>query len=330
LIAKEQAVTDNPLVKISTIIPAFNAERTICQTVNSALEQRYEGHEIIVVNDGSSDSTLEILQSYGKKIRIVSQENGGAASARNTGVTHSNGEYVAFLDADDLWLPEKLTVMLSALARHPAASLAFSEYGLIDQCGAEYEESSIGAVASMPELMEQRPFPLTSFNDFISPSTWIIPRAIFERCGGFCESFKGAGFEDSWMLLLLREMGEFVYVPKKLSLYRRVPHPFEGADKYAPGVSTFISFVKKRYGQRGNVLIRDVKMKQCRSLLSKSAHQMNSGDKSGATQSLLRIAKLWPAYFLRSEFRERLLLPQNLKRIKDLGLSLRSISKLNR
>ncbi|MGA6973853.1 MAG: glycosyltransferase family A protein, partial [Candidatus Binatus sp.] len=135
--------------KVSTIIPAFNAERTIAETVDSALTQNFEGHEVVVVNDGSTDSTSTILERYGDKIRVVNQQNRGVAAARNTGLTHSSGDYVAFLDSDDLWLPGKLEVMTAALERNDAASLAFSEYGSIDEDGNEYSSSAFGDRAAM-------------------------------------------------------------------------------------------------------------------------------------------------------------------------------------
>jgi len=151
----------------------------------------------------------------------------------------------------------------------------------------------------------------------ILPSTWVIPRRMFERVGGFREEFRGAqGFEDSWMLLLLRELGEFVYVPEKLSLYQVGEN--ESADKYAPGLRIFTALLKERYGARGKALIRDAKSRKCRSLLSKTAHRMNNGDRLGAIRILARIARFWPAFFLTSEFRGRLFRPQNIKRLRNL------------
>jgi len=95
---------------VSTIIAAYNAARTIREMLESALSQQYDNHEIVVVNDGSTDSTSAVLERYGDKIRVVNQENKGVAAARNTGLAHSSGEYVAFLDSDDLWEPNHLVV----------------------------------------------------------------------------------------------------------------------------------------------------------------------------------------------------------------------------
>jgi glycosyltransferase involved in cell wall biosynthesis len=308
-------------MRVSTIIPAFNAERTIADAIESALTQRYDDQEIVVVNDGSTDSTPRILSSYGNNIKVVNRENGGAAAARNTGVANSTGKYLAFLDSDDLWLPGKLATMVAVLERSSSASLAFSEYGLIDQQCTEYGKSGIGDVPSMAELMNQRPFPFASFGGFIYPSTWVVPRRVFESTGGFCEAFKGAGYEDSWMLLLLRDLGEFVYVPDKLTLYR-VGYASAVADKYSAGMSIYIDLVRKRYGRQAEVIIRHVKTVHCRSLLSKTAHQMDRGDCRGAMDSLLQLAKFRPTYFLSAEFVGRLRLSQNTRRLREVATML--------
>ena len=304
---------------VSTIIPAFNAERTIAQAIESALAQRYNSHEIVVVNDGSTDATAKILERYRGRLRIVNQENRGAAAARNAGIAYSNGEYLAFLDSDDLFLPEKLAVMTAALGRNSAASLAFSEYGFMDESGTEYRESAIGSGSSMAALMKKRPFPIASLSAFIYPSTWLVPRKVLARAGGFNEAFKGAGYEDSWLLLLLRELGDFVHVPEKLTLYRTADASAV-ADKYDPGLPVFVDLVRKRYGKQGRDLIRSVKNTRCRALLSKIAHQMDRGDRAGAIHSLLRIAKFRPAYFFSSEFLTRLRLSQNRQRVRGLVL----------
>src|SRR5437660_1034224 len=105
--------------KVSTVIPTFNAKQTIADAIDSALAQEYYGQEIIVVNDGSTDSTAAILQNYSDRVRVVTQPNRGAAAARNAGVARSTGEYIAILDSDDQWLSGKLHTMVTALERNP-------------------------------------------------------------------------------------------------------------------------------------------------------------------------------------------------------------------
>jgi glycosyltransferase involved in cell wall biosynthesis len=108
-------------VKVSTIIPTYNAERTIAQAIDSTLSPDFESHEVIVVNDGSTDSTPDILDMYRDRIQVVSQPNLGPSAARNAGARHSAGKYLAFLDADYLWLPGKLKAMVPALESNPSA-----------------------------------------------------------------------------------------------------------------------------------------------------------------------------------------------------------------
>jgi glycosyltransferase involved in cell wall biosynthesis len=296
---------------VSTVIAAYNAEHTISQTLDSALSQDWDGHEVVVVNDGSTDSTAAILEKYRKRIRVVDQPNQGAAAARNAGVTHARGKYIAFLDSDDLWLPGKLSTMVPALEENPKASLAFSEYSSVSETGAEYPGSFLGHAPSLAEMMISLPPILTS--------TWVVPREMFQRSGGFCKAFRGGqGFEDSWLLLQLRELGEFVYVPERLTRYL-VLDGAESADKYSHALGTFISLVNDRYGKRGRSLVRAATSLQCRWMLSKIAHQMDRGDRFGALRTVIRIARLRPAYFIGSEFAARLFLPQNLKRVRSFG-----------
>lgn len=310
------------MIKVSTIIPAYNAERTIAQAIDSALAQDYEGHEVLVVNDGSTDATAAILGKYGSEIQVITRRNGGLSAARNAAVCRSTGKYLALLDADDIWLPGKLRTMVSALERNPLASLAFSDYSLIDNDGAECGGSALGDAPWLEQLMNERPLPVYSFPTWILPSTWVAPRRVFERLGGFCEEFKGpGGFDDAWMLLLLRELGEFVYVPERLALYR-VCESGKRGDKYGPGLAVFIALVKERYAATGKALIRNAKTSQCWHLLAKVSHQVNNGDRFGAIRTLARIAGLRPAFFLTSGFRGRLFFPHNLRRLRDLVAAL--------
>jgi hypothetical protein len=186
----------------------------------------------------------------------------------------------------------------------------------VDNNGAACCESGFGGALWLEQLMSGRFLPVFSLG--ILPSTWTIPRQVYDRTGGFCEAFKGpGGFEDHWMLLRLRELGDFVYVPEKLTLYR-APESGKSADKYAPGLPVFISLARERYCAQGKALIRNARNKQCKSLLSKVAYQMNKGDRLGAIRTLIRIATIRPAFFFGSDFRSRLVLPHNLKRVRDL------------
>lgn len=105
---------------VSCIVPTHNGERYIAQTLRSILAQTYTPREVIVVNDGSNDRTVEIAESFGEPVRVVSQPQSGPAAARNLGIVSARGEFVAFLDHDDLWLPEKLAQQMAAFDVDPS------------------------------------------------------------------------------------------------------------------------------------------------------------------------------------------------------------------
>jgi glycosyltransferase involved in cell wall biosynthesis len=116
------------LSSVSIIIPVYNNEAFVARAIDSARAQNFLDREIIVVDDGSTDSTALVLSKYGGKIHVLRQNNSGPAAARNRAVTLASGEYLAFLDADDWWPDNKLTLTLRALETHRTAVMAFSGY----------------------------------------------------------------------------------------------------------------------------------------------------------------------------------------------------------
>jgi glycosyltransferase involved in cell wall biosynthesis len=116
---------------VSVVIPAFNAARYLGEALDSVFGQTLTDLELVVVDDGSTDETPQVVQGYGSRVRYVRQPNAGVASARNRGVAESSGRYVAFLDADDVWLPGKLERQLEALAARPSARVCHSDFDLM-------------------------------------------------------------------------------------------------------------------------------------------------------------------------------------------------------
>ncbi len=122
-------------MKISAIIPAFNSAAFICDAVNSILRQSHPVDEIIVVDDGSSDGTADLISDFGNKVTCIRQENRGPSAARNRGIEQAKGDWIAFLDADDQWTPEKTEAQLAVLKRHPELRLIASDMAEIDSEG---------------------------------------------------------------------------------------------------------------------------------------------------------------------------------------------------
>jgi glycosyltransferase involved in cell wall biosynthesis len=120
---------------VSAIVPTYNRAAYICQAIDSALTQGYDNLEIIVVDDGSTDETYSLLTRYESRIKYIYQTNQGEAAARNTAIEASAGEYIALLDSDDLWLPDKLTCQLDFMLTHPEVGMVASHAIAIDHAG---------------------------------------------------------------------------------------------------------------------------------------------------------------------------------------------------
>ena len=119
---------DKQSYTVSVVIPAYNVETYIGRAIDSVLAQTRQPDEIIVVDDGSTDKTADVIKSYGSKVHYIHQENGGASVARNTGIEAARSEWIAFLDADDEWLPEKLQLQIEHLKRNPDLIWTYSNY----------------------------------------------------------------------------------------------------------------------------------------------------------------------------------------------------------
>jgi glycosyltransferase involved in cell wall biosynthesis len=177
-----------PLVSI--IIPAFNYGRFITTAVESALSQTYLPVEVIVVDDGSTDNTRELLARYGNRLKYIYQDNKGLSAARNTGIRAAKGEWIALLDADDVWHQQKLKVQLKSIA-------GWQDIGLIGS----------SCVAELPKELEPNPkVEELSVRDFVlssrfGPSGALIRRSCFEKVGLFDESLRAVEDRDMWLRL---------------------------------------------------------------------------------------------------------------------------------
>jgi len=134
----EQSNQENasrPLV--SVVIPFYNRVDWLTEAVNSVMAQTYSHYEIIVVNDGSKEDVSSFLGQYGTKINYFWQENAGPGAARNKGIAHANGKYIAFLDSDDLWISNKLEAQVDYMEKHPELTWSHCAYQTFDQNGVQ-------------------------------------------------------------------------------------------------------------------------------------------------------------------------------------------------
>jgi len=206
---------------ITVVIPAYNAERTLAETLRSVSAQSYDKLEILVVDDGSRDGTFELASDYGlsdRRIRVLRQDNGGVARARNHGIREARGPYIAPVDADDVWHPEKIERQLQALRTLPGGhGVAYNWYAAIDENGIIFGHSR--PVMHQGNIFE----PLLRENFIGNGSTPLMPRAEILRCGGYDAGLRdnGAeGCEDLKLYLALAEILPFALVPDFLTGYR--------------------------------------------------------------------------------------------------------------
>ena len=207
---------------IAVVIPAHNAQRFIAETLTAILSQTRPPDEVIVVNDGSTDSTLDELQRFRHETRIVTQPNRGAGGACTRGFAAASSDYVARCDADDLWEPTKLAWQADSLAEHPSIDVAFA--GAVNAGAVDFEAWE-GPWRPPPDqgLLDPRRFARHMYrSDCVCASTAIVRRRLFERVGGFvthhpCEDY------DYW-LRALKVGASFFYDPTPLVRYRRHSH----------------------------------------------------------------------------------------------------------
>ncbi|ARV62242.1 glycosyl transferase family A [Nostocales cyanobacterium HT-58-2] len=198
---------------ISVIIPVYNGQNTIQETINSVLQQTFHNFELIVINAGSTDSTLHIISKIqDHRIQVLSYPKANVAVNRNRGFNHAAGEFITFLDADDLWTPDKLEAQYKALVENPQAAVAYSWTHCIDKSGKFLRKCSYvnwtGDV--YPQLL---------LDDFIgSGSNVMIRRHTISTIGGFDELLSNAQDTDMWLRLAAKY--DFVVVPKPQILYR--------------------------------------------------------------------------------------------------------------
>lgn len=195
---------------ISVIIHTFNNEKFIAETVESVLRQTYNDYEIIVVDDGSEDGTRDALLPYMQKIRYHYKENGGIASAKNAGISLSNAEFIAFLDHDDLWVPDKLKIQMEHFNNNPQVGLVYAKYTSFKsdkELRTKPKKGYSGWI--FKELLSK---------SFIQTSTVIVKKECLNAVGPYDESFKLADEYD--MFLRVAKRFQCGFVDKELTRYR--------------------------------------------------------------------------------------------------------------
>lgn len=201
---------------VSVIIPNYNNARFLGQAIDSALAQTLPPREVIVVDDGSTDGSPQVLDGYGDRIRVIRQRNQGVAVARNTGAAIASGDLLAFLDSDDTWLPHKLERQVGRFAAEPTLGLVHGGYEVIDAAGAVLHRNVDGMEGWVArEMLLLRPAVVTS------GSSIVIPRQVFEFVGGFDPDRHLRPSEDFDLCFRIADRFKVGFVPDVLMRYRQ-------------------------------------------------------------------------------------------------------------
>lgn len=225
------------MVKVSVVIPTYNAEAFIKNTIESVLRQTYPDFECIVVDDGSTDSTLEVLNSISDaRIKILRQKNsGGPARPRNVGLMAAQGDYIFLLDADDIMLPEKLAISVAALDANPDADLLFSNFSSIDERGNLLDPNYLSTYDTFWQLVKVLPtsgdcifiaaeqlYASLIHLNFIGTSSVALRRASLSTFDRFNEELKNS--DDRLYWINFSKSHSAIFVNNILHQYRVQPN----------------------------------------------------------------------------------------------------------
>lgn len=226
--------------RVSIVIPAYNQADYLAEAIASSLEQTYQDYEIIVVDDGSTDETPTVAQRFSSTIRYIRQENQGLAGARNTGIRHAAGEYIALLDSDDRWSPDFLQTMMSLVEQHPEGAVYYAGWRFIDANGKDLPQapnSRVIAPAAMYRAMLK--------SNFLIPSAIVMRRSTIVAEGMFDPAFRRLQDRELWVRLLSK--GYKFIGSSACPVYYRV-HGSSLSNDPQGGVRAVLALVEKHFG----------------------------------------------------------------------------------
>jgi glycosyltransferase involved in cell wall biosynthesis len=224
------------LPTVSCIVPVYNGERYLAQALDSIFTQHHQALDVIVVDDGSTDGTAGVATSYGSRVRYIDQQNAGPAAARNRGLEAATGDFVAFLDADDLWSPDKLAVQLGRFAERPDLGYCVAHVQNFWEPELQHE-----AEAYQDQARAQ---PMAGY----VTGTLMAPRSVFQTVGSFDASL-GHGDAADWFLRADAQGAAKELLPDVL-LFRRL-HPANRSRNFAEDSrGEFLRLLKARLDRR--------------------------------------------------------------------------------
>lgn len=200
---------------VSAVIPAYNAATFVCDAIASVLSQTYRRMECVVVDDGSTDGTADLIRSrFGPKVIVIVQENAGVSAARNRAASVARGDFLAFLDADDTWLEHKTEKQVALFQKDPSLSYVYSAYWYVNE---SLDISRLAGIA--PKDLAVRNAATLTTPSINLAQTGMVKTSTFRQLGGFDERLSTSADLD--LVLRIVDSSNFEGIPEPLAMYRR-------------------------------------------------------------------------------------------------------------
>ncbi|WP_158538123.1 glycosyltransferase [Corallincola holothuriorum] len=272
-------------VSVSVIIPAYNREAYIEETINSVLYQTFQNFELIVVDDGSTDNTRNILESFDdERISILEhpgRANKGQSAAINLGLKHAKGEFIAILDSDDYWLPEKLEIQVAYLQQHNDIGLVYANGTAVDP-----NRNHLYPIYNEDHRECSDPGRVLKDCYFFVPTNSLVRSEVIRKVGEFDESLRAA--QDHDMAIRIAETTKLAYINTPLFAYRRHPESISSTRAHIRWQNGFYILDKaiRRFNYPSNIIrsrkaVLHFRLYQCRKrngqFLSAIGHLLTAG-----------------------------------------------------
>ncbi|MBX7054537.1 MAG: glycosyltransferase family 2 protein [Pyrinomonadaceae bacterium] len=311
----DRGMASKPLV--SVIIPTYNRARYISETIESVLGQTYPGIEIIVIDDGSTDGTRIIVEKFSNSVQYVWQENSERGASRNHGLRLATGEFISFLDSDDLWIPDKVEEDVKYFQDNPNVGVIFTD---AIQINADGEPNKLLKARSNTGLVTDKILE----NNFVLMATHMVRTELVRSIGGFLEERELSGSEDWEMWVRLSTKTSFAYRPKATAKIRTHDENSMGnaagmdrSMNYAVDVMERSDYLTAEQKKRLNLVRSKV-------ALVNAINYSSAGNRPRAVTELKNAARLAPSIILDARFGYTVLRLLTGNRISKLRRLMRS------
>ena len=291
---------------VSVVVPCYNAAAFLPSTLRSVQAQQGFDLQIIVVDDGSSDGSPDLVARDFPDVTLVRQANAGVAAARNTGLAHARHDWVAFIDADDLWLPGKLQAQWDLLASHPEAGMAYTAWKVWTSDAPVPDPAWLAALLATDGDAQRWQgasgwiYPELLVDCVVWTSSVLVRRELLARAGGFDDTLRIGEDWDLW--LRLSRLTPILRVPRPLALYRMHPHSITKAPPDTNFKHLIVTRALQRWGTAGTdgrrARMADVKRSQARTWGDLAGARLQLGQLEQARSDALHALRLAPLAWL--------------------------------